>query len=295
MGGCTVLNAGGINSNCANILGAMKVPIITLPDAIWTSRSDFMNSESMRAKIQEDLSVFVTREINGADITQPELVNESTGFGKQVATRATPGSVLVYLESNSCDFNEMMAAYSGGIYRIVSFTENGKLQAHLRPDGKVQGFEGQVYAIPISVGSIDNQIQQWRVQINWTNVEQFKSTVIVDSIKTAKGLLELVPAGISIEQNTAYNVTSGVQVINAFVRCDSSTPETEVMTAEITDPGTEVGPTAAPTSNSDGTYDVLVQNGTPANLAVGNYVKYRLVKKTGDIYEKISNSILVNP
>lgn len=297
MSGCIVVGAGGINANCAKVVGAMKVPMITLPEASWTNRADFQNTETMRVKIQEALSVFIVREINGADVTQPELVNETTGFGKQVATRVTPGSVMAYIESNSCDFNEMMAAYSGGIYKIVSFTEDNKMQAHIKRNGVIEGFEAQVYAVPFGVGGVDNQTQQWRLQINWTNVDQFKSVVTVNSVKSARGLLELVPAGISAEVKTDYVVGTGIQVVNVFDRCDPTTIETDVLTAEIVDPGTEIGATSSPSSNSDGTYDVTIQDGEaiPGNLELGDYVKYRLVKKTGDIYEKISNAIIVNP
>lgn len=292
---CTVINAGGANSDCAAIIGAMKAPLITLPDAEWSSRSDFQNTETMRVKIQEALSVYVPRAINGADITQPEATNETTGFGNQITTRVTPGSVIVYMESNSCDFNEMMSAYSGGAFKVVSYDEDNMLNGHLKPDGKIEGFEAQIFAVPISVAGVDNQVQQWRLLINWKDAEQFRSRARVVSPKSLKGLLEWMPGGIYADVNTAYNTTSGIQVINAFKRCDFSTPETEVLTGEILDNGTVTGATASPSSNADGTYDVTIQDGTPANLANGDYLTYRVVKKSGSIYEKISNKIIVNP
>lgn len=292
---CIVVNPNGINKDCAKVVGAMKMPIVTLPEVSWANRAALANTEVMRAKIQEDLSVYIGREINGADVTQPEAVNESTGFGKQVTTRVTPGSVIAYLESNACDFNEVLAAYNGGTFKVVSFTEDGYFHAHKKADGTIEGFEAQIMAIPLGVGAVDNQIQQWRLQINWTNAEQFKSVVLVKSVKTARSLLEWMPAGMTAEVNTNYVVGTGIQVVNIFDRCDPTTIETDVLTGEIVDPGTELGATATPSSNADGTYDVTVQDGTPANLANGEYLKYRLVKKTGSIYEKISNSILVNP
>jgi len=296
MQGCTVLNAGGANSDCAALIGAMKAPLITLPDVEWDSRSDFQNTETMRAKIQEDLGVYITRKISGADITQPEARNETTGFGAQITTGVTPGSVIVYLESNSCDFNEMMSAYNGGTFRIVSFDEDNMLNGHLKSNGKITGFEAQIYAIPISVGAVDNQVQQWRLLINWKDAEQFRSRARVASPKSLEGLLEWMPSGIYADVNTVYNTTSGIQVINAFKRCDFATIETEVLTGEVIDNGTALSPTAVPTSNADGTYDVLVQKGAvPGNLANGDYLIYRVVKKTGDIYDKISNRIVVNP
>ena len=228
-------------------------------------------------------------------LAQPEAVNETTGFGVQITTRITPGSIIVYLESNSCDFNEMMSAYSGGTFKVVSFDEDGMLNGHLRSDGKIEGFEAQIYAVPISVAGVDNQVQQWRLMINWKDADQFRSRVRVVSPKSLKGLLEWMPGGIYADQNTAYNTTSGVQVVNAYKRCDFTTPETEALTAEVIDNGTVLGATASPSSNSDGTYDVTIQDGTPANLANGDYLVYRLVKKSGSIYEKISNRIVVNP
>lgn len=295
MQGCTVLNAGGANSDCAALIGAMKAPLITLPNVEWDSRADFQNTETMRKKIQEDLGVYATRKISGADITQPEGVSETTGFGVQITTRVTPGSMIVYLESNSCDFNEMMSAYNGGTFRVVTYDEDNMLNAHLTGNGKITGFEAQIFAIPISVGGVDNQVQQWRLLINWKDAEQFRSRIRVVSPKSLEGLLEWMPGGIYADVNTVYNTTSGIQVINAYKRCDFSTPETEVLTGEVIDNGTVLGATASPSSNADGTYDVTIQDGTPANLANGDYLIYRVVKKTGSIYEKISNRIIVNP
>jgi hypothetical protein len=292
---CTVLNAGGANKDCVDLIGAMDAPLITLPDVKWTSRADFQNTETMRVKIQEDLGVYVTRKISGADITQPEARNETTGFGAQVTTGVTPGSVIVYLESNSCDFNEMMSAYNGGTFRIVPFGEDGYYDGYLMPNGEIKGFEAQIYAVPISVASVDNQVQQWKLLINWKNAEQFRSRVRVKSPKTLEGLLEWMPSGLTALINTAYDTGTGIQVIDVSKRC-STDIETEVLTGEVLDNGNVLSPTASPTSNADGTYDATIQKGAvPGNLANGDYLTYRVVKKTGSVYEKISNAIPVNP
>ena len=97
------------------------------------------------------------------------------------------------------------------------------------------------------------------------------------------------------DQNTAYNTTTGVQIINLAARCEDSDIKIVAMTAEVLD-STILSGTAVPTSVVDGTYSVLVQKGdTPGNLANGDYVKYRVVRKTGDIYNEISNSVDCNP
>lgn len=291
----TIVMPGGINADCDKAIGSMKVPIITRPDAKWTDRIDFINTESWRVKIQEDLSVYVPRPIQGSENTPSEVVNETTGFGKQVTTRATPGSIIAFFESNSCDFNELMESLNGQVFRVISFTENGRLHAMGEQDGSVRGFEYQLFAVPMGPRGQDNLTQQWRVQMNAVNVEQFRQTIVVDSPRSARSLLEWMPAGLTAVENTPYDTGTGIQIMNVSKRCEPNVIEIDVLTGEVVDLGTEVAPVITPTSNTDGTYDVLIDAPSLTHLAEGEWIKYRLVKLNGLIFEKISNTILVNP
>lgn len=290
---CLVNAPNGANVNCVNYLSEAVAAIITDPSFNWASVSAVDNIESLRVILQETRKGFIV-EFNGTAPTNAEPVNETTGYGQTITTAINAPSLIGYAKSNPCDFNEMLSAFNGGTYNVAFFLKSGGIMLVDNLQAKspsLRGFRTQVYAINVGVPGRENQTQNFRIQMNFQSADEFRKYKVINVHYGFNDLLELLPVGLQADVITPFDGTQ--VVLNVYDRCVADSPKSGVLTAELQSGTQGLTITATPTDDGGGQYTVVVQKMGPADLGTGEYARFFLCSKTGNVYDEISNIIEV--
>lgn len=256
----------------------------------FTNYLEIQNEEIWREKIQEDLSVYPTLPVRNVAVTKPSSNKETNGSGSEVTTRLIAGGVVVNLKTNACDFKEMLLSMQGGYYSVMIGLGANKVLAKVNSDGSLTGFTGQLVSIPTGVPTFDAKLEEFQLEINWDDVEEWNNYKIIELPFDLNEINEFTPFGLDAMIKTPLVGTN--MVVNVTERC-AGIPETETLEAEIMPVnGTNVNtPIVTPVVGTNGDYTVTVENGVATPLVAGEYIIYRLVIKTDDVYEKVSGWI----
>lgn len=294
MAGCSVTAPNGANINCLRSLDAAIAMVILDPSTSWDSVASIDNLETLRVILQETRKGFIV-EFNGSEVGAAEATDETTGFGQTITTSISAPTLTGYVKTNACDFVEMLDALDGGTYNVAFFLKGGGLlvvDELQNKDSKLRGFLAQVYALNIGIPGIDNQTQQYRIKVNFMDADEFRKYKLVSVHYGIRDLMELLPLGLTADVVTPYNSTSGEIELQVYTRCSPDDTLSEVLTAEVVGSTQGITVTATPTANGDGSYTVAIAVSATV-LSTGEYARFFLCSKDGDIYEKISNIIEV--
>ena len=286
---CTVTAPNGANANCIKYLSEAQAAIITDPSVTFASLAALDNVESIRELLQEDMTGFVL-EFNGTEPTRAEATVETTGFGQNYVTAESNPSLIGYVKTNACDFNQLLSAYKGGTYNVLFFLADGSL--YVAQQGiTLKGFQTQVYTQRYGIPGRENQTQSFKVIFNFLKGSEFDNARTFDVNYSVDDLQLYLPLGLQADVATAFDGTD--IVLNVYTRCVPDSGHSGVMTAEVVKATQGLTVTAVPVDNTDNTYTVTVQKSGPADLGVGEYAEFYLVTKSGDIYTEMSNIIKV--
>lgn len=291
---CTGFAPNGRSKNCSTYLSKAVAMIAFESDFNWASIGAVDNIESLRVLLQETRKGFIV-EFDGTEPTPSELTEETTGFGRTIGTEVTAPALMGYVKANPCDFVEILKAYKGGTYGTAFFLSDGQIMVvnNLQAkQPKLNGFTAQLFAINPGIPGQENQSQQFRLKVNFQDAEEFNNYAVVPVHYGYNDLLEFVPVGLSAQPLVPWDGVNSI-TLSVFDRCFPDSPKSGVLTAEVVGKTQGLTVTATPTDNTDGTYTVLVQKTGPADLAAGEYARFQLVSKTGDVYDEISNIIEV--
>lgn len=173
----------------------------------------------------------------------------------------------------------------GDEYGVAIGLGNNQLLMLQKPNGKVTGFTGQVTAIPTGMPGKDAKLEEHQVQINWQDVSEWDNYIIITLPTFISELVEYTPQGLDAKLKTTLSGTSVVYHITP--RCsdenEKNTLEAEILRSNVTSPAVDVS------AGSNGYYTLTVEKGsTPVALVTSDYIIVKLVKKTSDVYNKIS-------
>jgi len=292
MATCTFNSVNGLNKDCEAFLSATKGAMFTDPDFSFASMLAAKSYSNWKAAIDTNLKAFVPRAFRSIEPTDAEAVVETDGFGGKVVTAFAPPSVNVFMSSNPCDYQEMVKLGSQ-LNRIFPLLEDGSKMATVTSTGVVKGFEAQVIARPLSMKNRENKLQQYMVMINFTNIDEFSNAVIWKDTFSHSELVEENPIGYTLEKTAA--LSTATQAVKIYKRCKETVLGANTFTSEILEYYTIAGTTPVVTVGSitNGLSSLLVYSTGTTALASGEWVKFRLVKKTASVYDEMTNDITV--
>ncbi len=284
---CTALIPGGsARQGCITKQVTNIIPLY--PGTTFANYLAAQNVETWRGLIQEDLHAYPTLPISNVSPTKPSTNKESDGSGAETTTRLSPGGAVVNLKTNACDFKEMLLSMQGGEYPVVIGLGADEILMYEKPSGVLTGFTGQITAIPTGMPGKDAKMEEFQLDINWQDIEEWKNYRIIKLPFFISELVELTPTAIDAKLVTALSSTSITYHITQ--RC-SDVAETDTFTAEVLSSNVDV-PAVTVSAGSAGDYILTVEKDTiPVVLAAGDYIKIRLVKMSTDVYTKISQII----
>jgi hypothetical protein len=298
MGQCSGTLPGGINKDCLIPLSEVDGIVITDKSHSFASVADAQKLSKWTTDISTNLTVFAVAGLKNYENTtdDPTITTNPVSKSKSVTDTPVPSFNLT-LDSNQCDFKEVLNNLKGGVYGIYYILKNGNILGTLDQAGsdigKVKPFLARINAATKLLQTIGEE-SAFTVLVNHLNYDQVLNQFYVDLVFQAKfEFSEAMPAGLNMYKTAIY--AAGDQAVQINVRCEGAYTgiadenDFEVIGSNVDTPAvTAVDITDAAT----GVYVLTVEKGAvPASLAEGDWVKVR-VKKASPVTH-LSNTIVV--
>ena len=297
----TVRGPNGINPDCVKYIEAAENIIIWDAGVSFASLGAFKAEETHRVLIQESLTEYLPVGLKGYESTPGEVNKETSDFdGSSVVTFEGPPSVITDVQTNPCDWNELMAQLKGGGFRVgFVMKKTGDIMVSVNPDGTVKGFLGNLFAQSATLRPQGESFQSYKLMMDFQNVNEFRFFNLVEMpFNPTVELVSKMPLGLTMLAAGAYAVSD----INVTVAERCAGPYAGTLTVEEIESYDSV--TGLPidsfsssvVNNTGGSYTLtLEKNAVPETLVAGDWVKIKVATKTGNIYDYVSGELTVNP
>lgn len=247
--------------------------------------------ESVRALIEEDASMIVTKDIHGGEFTPPEAQLEENSFGKSSFLRNKPANDVIWLKTNPADYNGFVGAFQGESYWIEPYLAPKVKLLKRNGDGTLSGFKGEVVATPVGVPGFEGKNQAFKLQILWDNIEDWSNVVLVPLVDDLSDYEDLMPIGWDYEAAGAYAATE--QDFRLWERTNVSalmtqTPTTRIIDQNVASPAVSAGAPVLGVTTITATKDAA-----PVTMVAGEFITFVLEDKTGSVVNYTSNPITI--
>lgn len=251
--------------------------------------------ESVRALIEEDASMIVSKDINGGELTPPEMQSEENSFGKTGFLRIKPANDVIFLKTNPADYNGFVGAFHGETYWIEPYLVGGGNSnfkiLHKNDDGTLSAFPAEVVAVPVGVPTFEGKNQAFKLNLLWDNIEDWNNVVLIPLVDPLSDYEDLMPIGWDNEAAGAYAATE--QDFRFWERNDVSALMTQTPTARIIDqnvaaPVVTFGAPVLGVSTITAT-----KESSPVTMVAGEFITFVPESKTGSVVDYTSNEITI--
>lgn len=295
MSACNVLLPGGINGDCQIPLSEVKNVLICDKDVKFSyTEKDVLTNWTN--KIKQDLTIHAVAGLDSYNNTtdDPNIVTGTVSKAKKVTNTPLP-SFELFLESNFCDFNELLRTVKGGNYGVFYELQDGTILGTLDQSGTEIGyfkpFKANLTANTKVLQEVD-ATTAFRVYVNHTNANQLYNQFVLDPVWDTTELVEAMPVGLNMVSTAVY--AAGDQTVQINVRCAGA--KTGVLVADFEEnaelSNVDTPAVTAVAEGGGGAYTLTVQKtGTPTNLVAGDYVTLRVKIVDGSDVTHISNWI----
>lgn len=291
--GCNVLLPGGINGDCSIPLSEVKNIIITDKDVKFTNAEKDVIT-NWKTKIQQSLTIYAVAGLDSFENTtdDPNIVTGAVSKTKKVTNRPVP-SFRFFLETNFCDYKEVLRTLKGGIYGVFFELHGGMILGSQDISGAEIGyfkpFKCRIDAVSKLLVESD-ATTGFPVYVNMMNYSQVENQFILEPTWDTAELVEAMPVGLNLYATGNY--TAGDITVKCTVRCGEN--KTGLVVADF-DENTGLSNVAVPAvtvaaDNGGGSYTLTVQKGAvPADLAAGDIVYVRVKVLSGSDVTHLSN------
>lgn len=289
---CSAGLPAGQNKNCLKPPAAWENLLIADMDVEFENASAFLNVSIWTDFIKKTLKVFPASLSSYTNDTDDPNVTTSASGQKFMGKAGVP-AMTAYLDSNSCDWNEMMNSFKGKSYQVFMIDEDGYISGRQTKDGKIKGFTANITAYTKGVALLDDKENSFPLAIFFANYNEFENKVIKDpQAWDPNELIEEAPLGLKMYTLGAYNAGDIDVMIeercNGVYSAITDQADFEVIASNMLD--TPAVTAVDVTKAAQGIYTLTVQKGAvPANLDPGDYVIIRARKVTSGITDYISN------
>jgi hypothetical protein len=297
MSSCSVDLPGGINQNCQLSLSEIKNILICDKDVkfAFTAKDTLANWTNL---IKQSLTIYgVAGLVNYSPTTDdPNIITNAVSKTKSISNTPNP-SFEFMLDSNVCDFKSLLNTLTGGVYGIFFELQNGAIQGWLDQSGNETGYF-KPYKVKLNAftkgGQEIDSNEAFKLYCFFTSYKQIQDQFYFEPTWDVSELLDAMPVGLNVVKTGAYS--SGDIVVNIKTRCEDG--YTGLVAADFDESTTKsnvsVPAVTAVTDSGGGNYTLTVQKGaSPANLAAGDYVYFRVKKLSGSDVTHVSDWVKV--
>lgn len=297
MSACNVLLPGGINGDCQVPLSEVKNVLITDKDVKFSyTEKDVLSNWTN--KIKQDLTIYAVAGLDSYNNTtdDPNIVTGAVSKSKKITNDPLP-SFEFFLDSNFCDFNEVLRTLGGGNYGVFYELQDGTILGTLDQSGTEIGyfkpFKSNIKANTKVLQEVD-ATTAFRVYVNHTNKDQLFNQFVLSPVWDTTELVEAMPVGLNMVSTDVYS--AGDQAVQINVRCAGAKTGLLVADFEADETQGNVDTPAVTTvaDNGAGSYTLTVQkDAVPVNLVAGDYASIRVKVTSGSDVSHLSNYIRV--
>jgi len=285
---CTSGMPGGININCLNHPAPITNIIITDPSVSFTA-AQIKVMANWKEKIQEDLTVFIPSAILGYENTTDDPGINTTQTMHKILTKEGVPSGVFYIESNFCDWNQVMEVLKGSTYRMFTVHADGAIIGHKSKDSPdYKGFLCALNAVTKGLALPDAVENSFPIYANFKKLAEFKQQfAVVPDWSIDLELPSAMPLSISMSKVSATQATATV-VVDLFERCGdpivaAATADIDILESTLTD-----DTVASVTDNDGGNHSIAF-----TTAAAGQYIKFRIKDLTGTVVNALSNYLFI--
>lgn len=290
---CNVLLPGGINGDCTIPLSEVK-NIIICDKGVKFSNSEKLVITNWKTKIQQSLTIYAVTGLDSYNNTTdaPNIVTGAVSKAKKITNRPIP-SFEFFLESNFCDFKEVVKTLKGGVYGIFYELHGGMILGTQDVSGAEIGyfkpFKARIDAVSKLLQETDANTA-FAVYVNHMVYSQVENQFLLEPAWDANELAESMPIGLNMYSTAVY--AAGDQDVQITVRCGVNKTglvvgdfETSSTLSNVSTPAVTVA-----ADNGGGSYTLTVQKGAvPANLVAGDIVYVRVKVLSSSDVTHVSN------
>lgn len=295
---CNAILNSGLNGDCQVAASEIKNVLICDKDTKF-SYSDKDILTKWTDEIKQNLTISVLPGlVNYSPTTDdPNVITNAVSKAKSVNNNPVP-SFEFMLDSNACDFKEILNTLEGGNYGVFFEMQDGTIEGHVDQSGNEIGyfkpFTAQVKSYTKGAQEIDSN-EAFKLYVNFKKYAQVKNYFLFNPAWGVDELVEAMPIGLAMIKTAVY--ASGDQAVNIKVRCASGLTGLVVADFEATTGGkTNVSTPAitAVTDSGGGNYLLTVQkDASPVNLVTGDLVTLRVKKLVSTDVTHVSGWITV--
>ena len=283
---CNVLLPGGINGDCQIPLSELKNIIITDKDVKFTYAAKKVLS-NWTTLTQTGLTIYAVAAIDSYNNTtdDPNVVAGAVSKTKTVTNVPLP-SFELFLQSNMCDFKEVLNTVQGGNYGAFYELQDGTILGSIDTSGTEIGY---FKPFKVNITASSKLLQEtdattaFRVYVNHTKKQQLFDQFVFEPSWDVSEIVDSMPIGLNMVSTAVY--AAGDQTVHINVRCGANKTGLLVANFETSSTLSNVSTPAvtAVTDSGGGDYVLTVQKaGTPVNLVDGDlvYVRVKLLVST---------------
>jgi len=297
MNACNVLLPGGINGDCSIPLSELKNAIICDKDVSFSYANKKVLS-NWTALTQTGLTIYAVAAIDSYNNTtdDPNIVTGAVSKSKTVTNAPLP-SFELFLESNMCDFKEVLNTVKGGNYGIFYELQDGTILGSIDTSGTEIGyfkpFQAKITANSKLLQETD-ATTAFRVYVNHTRKQQLFDQFIFAPVWDVTEIVDSMPIGLNMVATAVY--AGGDQTVHINVRCADNKIGLIAADFETSTTMSNVSTPAVSTVVDDGggDYTLTVQKAaSPVNIVDGDYVYLRVKVLVSTVATYISGWIRV--
>ncbi len=280
-------------SGCEAAFNKVKNIFISEKGLSFVDIDDANNSNSYKVKIQALTLTGIS--VNGNyDRTTPDPDVQTTAGGDSYPSNRPPPSLMARGRMTICDYNAMLNNYNGDTFDAFWSTEGGQMVMRRKKTNKtIYGFTCRITAISKGVSDPSAIGDFYEVAIYFANYREFTDAIVFSPTGfNPCEIMDEIPNGLNLSIKTPYTDATDKVVVYVNNRCGAV--KTGLVAANFTIPnignftGAEVD---AVTDNSDGTYDVTIDDGeaSPAGMTVSDWCNLQIVVGVAPATTDVSN------
>jgi hypothetical protein len=277
---CNVLMPGGINGDCQIPLSEVKNLLITDKDVkfSYTNKDVLSNWTNL---IKQSLTIYAVAGVDSYNNTtdDPNIVTGAVSKTKKITNVPLP-SFEFFLETNMCDFKEVLNTVQGGNYGIFYELQDGTILGSIDTSGTEVGyfkpFKCRVNASSKLIQEVD-ATTAFKLYVMHTNKQQLFDQFFFAPTWDTTELVDAMPIGLNVVKTGVMSGATAIQPLQVNVRCGAG--KTGLVVGDIecsTTMSNVVTPHAAVlTETGGGGYTVTLQKSTSTPIVTGDYIYLR--------------------
>ena len=258
--------------DCKVPMAPVKGVIITTKSFSFGGLTAIHSYATWKAAVDTTLTMYPLRGLTSYEVTTEDSATTTTQKGQTYeGTRPAPKG-LFYVDSNLCDYTELLRTLKGGQYGIVYYLEDGNfLVKRNKYTGNFSPFPARLYAggkgipLPSDIGN------NFPVRIYHLDADDFEDAALVDPQFDYEDLIAATPAGLNMWVTTPWASTKVVVMITDRAgtgRAGLIATDFVIISSNfLTTPAV-----ASIVDNTGGSYDLVITKATSTALSAGDHV-----------------------